>query len=263
MINDSKQISKLLKEVSTMPSVKHHHKGESYDVMKSEAIDWLVKQPGVREWLWRKVMATKLIEYDEAFEVWKGIGIERAGQIVIGQKGRPKKWVPEILGKWIEKRIGKSASSAQLKVHCCHELKMAEPTYYRMRNLAEAKKIIFYDSAADVWKHSTWNPTTDSGVSDEVWNILVAEIEKNRQAFQHPMDGAFLSKHRVMNALKKILGETHPWGNDDDDERYEALLTGRMVSVPVKGRGMGFVYVKNPALNHPPVQAAAPGQSPA
>ena len=33
----------------------HHVTGEKYDIMNSEVMDWIVKQPEVRQWLYDKI----------------------------------------------------------------------------------------------------------------------------------------------------------------------------------------------------------------
>lgn len=55
-----------------MPSGLRHTVGESFDVMTSEVIEWLVQQPELRNYLFEKVRMAGAIEFDVATGTWAG-----------------------------------------------------------------------------------------------------------------------------------------------------------------------------------------------
>lgn len=62
-----------------MPPLRHRIDGEPYDIMKSEVMDWIVKQPEVRQWLYDKVAdktggrMPEFIKYDSEKGTWQGV----------------------------------------------------------------------------------------------------------------------------------------------------------------------------------------------
>ena len=76
------------KVMSTMPPLKHSRLGEAFDIERSEVVKWILAQPGVKDWVWRRAMHTKHVEYDAATGTWHGVRK--------GPRGRPKKIRAEI-----------------------------------------------------------------------------------------------------------------------------------------------------------------------
>ena len=62
-----------------MPPLQHKSVDGKYDVMKSEVIDWMVKQPDVRQWLYDKVVDKtggknpEFICYNADKKMWQGV----------------------------------------------------------------------------------------------------------------------------------------------------------------------------------------------
>lgn len=54
-----------LSKVSEMPPVYHKLPNEEYDPKKSEAIQWMIQQPEILEYLWDHVKQSKFVEYDK------------------------------------------------------------------------------------------------------------------------------------------------------------------------------------------------------
>lgn len=55
-----------------MPPLHHKWKGEPYDVMESEVVEWLVEQPEVRERVFYEARQSGMIEYDRETGEWVG-----------------------------------------------------------------------------------------------------------------------------------------------------------------------------------------------
>lgn len=57
----------------------HHVTGEKYDIMNSEVMDWIVKQPEVRQWLYDKITdksggrKSEFIKYNPETRTWQGV----------------------------------------------------------------------------------------------------------------------------------------------------------------------------------------------
>lgn len=62
-----------------MPPLRHKSVDGKYDVMKSEVIDWIVRQPDVRQWLYDKVVDKtggknpEFIYYNADKQMWQGV----------------------------------------------------------------------------------------------------------------------------------------------------------------------------------------------
>ena len=62
-----------------MPPLRHKSADGKYDVMESEVIDWMVKQPDVRQWLYDKVADKtggknpEFIYYNADKQKWQGV----------------------------------------------------------------------------------------------------------------------------------------------------------------------------------------------
>jgi hypothetical protein len=58
-----------------MPPLKHKTT-EPFDIMKSEAVDWLIQQPEIRSYIWMKVNGSKAATYDPDSGIWTGVDFE-------------------------------------------------------------------------------------------------------------------------------------------------------------------------------------------
>lgn len=56
--------------VRTMPRLRHTLPGQTFDLFKSEAINWLVMQPEIRQFVFDK--AKELLIYDPNDGTWRG-----------------------------------------------------------------------------------------------------------------------------------------------------------------------------------------------
>lgn len=59
--------------VSTMPPLYHTLPGHAFDINKSQPVDWLMVQPGFRDWVWNKMRNTDRIECFGHDKKWRGV----------------------------------------------------------------------------------------------------------------------------------------------------------------------------------------------
>ena len=72
----SKRAQELRRACERMPELVHYvgkGEGAEYDVIKSELVAWLVKQPVVLEFLWQKVRESGAIVYNSETNTWQGL----------------------------------------------------------------------------------------------------------------------------------------------------------------------------------------------
>jgi hypothetical protein len=50
--NRTSSVSRLLEAAKKMPLLAHYHQGRPFDIMRSEAVDWLINQPEIRQMCW-------------------------------------------------------------------------------------------------------------------------------------------------------------------------------------------------------------------
>lgn len=70
--------NKRLECLKKMPPLAHSKKGKSFDIMKSDVVNWMVTQPEVRQWLFDKVTDKtgrnpEFIKYNSDTHTWQGI----------------------------------------------------------------------------------------------------------------------------------------------------------------------------------------------
>jgi hypothetical protein len=56
-----------------MPPLAHFVRGEKFDIMKSEAAQWLASQPEIRQWLWNVMKRDGAIVLDLERQCWRGV----------------------------------------------------------------------------------------------------------------------------------------------------------------------------------------------
>jgi galactose mutarotase-like enzyme len=61
-----------LRAASTMPSLRHQRAGERFSIETSEAVDWLIKQPAVRQWTWNVLKRHGAICFEPETGRWRG-----------------------------------------------------------------------------------------------------------------------------------------------------------------------------------------------
>lgn len=62
-----------LKIARNMPPLYHKRPGEEYDVQKSEAVQWLLNQPEIQEFVWTQFKQSKDIAFDSLTGKWQGV----------------------------------------------------------------------------------------------------------------------------------------------------------------------------------------------
>lgn len=69
--------NKHLEVAKKMPPLYHKIPGDKFDVMKSEVVNWLIKQPDILQFLMDRVAnrseSTRLIKYDSDTGKWQGV----------------------------------------------------------------------------------------------------------------------------------------------------------------------------------------------
>lgn len=68
-----KSRSQKLLVARNLPPSYHKLPGQEYDVRKSEVIDWLIKRPSIREFLWDHIRQSGHVEYDSETGIWTGV----------------------------------------------------------------------------------------------------------------------------------------------------------------------------------------------
>ena len=61
-----------LKTAAKMPELRHGRAGEDFDIMRSEAAEWLCSQPTIRQWVFDMAHEHGLIVYDDTRGAWSG-----------------------------------------------------------------------------------------------------------------------------------------------------------------------------------------------
>lgn len=59
-----------------MPALRHSVPGEEFDILDSEAAEWLASQPEIRQYLFDKAKQLGLIRYDRESGTWSGAATE-------------------------------------------------------------------------------------------------------------------------------------------------------------------------------------------
>jgi len=67
--------------VAKMPSLVHWDRNQPFDIMKSEVVEWLIKQPDVRQFLFDRVKGTGMITFDEKLGKWRGVDDQACGPL--------------------------------------------------------------------------------------------------------------------------------------------------------------------------------------
>ncbi|ODM27618.1 hypothetical protein A7W90_16135 [Clostridium sp. Bc-iso-3] len=66
--------SKLLGVVRKMPPLQHSISGKAFDIKKSKAIQWLIDQPDILNWLWNRAKLECIYNPDTG--EWQGADYE-------------------------------------------------------------------------------------------------------------------------------------------------------------------------------------------
>jgi hypothetical protein len=64
-----------LQAASNLPPLPHFRKGEPFDIMRSQAADWLCQQPEIRQWIWNWAKANNAIVLDLDTHRWQGANL--------------------------------------------------------------------------------------------------------------------------------------------------------------------------------------------
>ena len=71
-----KKRSKKLRIGRKMPPAYHTLPGEDFDINKSEAVAWLLKQPEIKSFIWDQFKQSNDIEYDPETGLWIGMDFD-------------------------------------------------------------------------------------------------------------------------------------------------------------------------------------------
>lgn len=64
--------SKLLEIAKNMPPVRHTISGQNFEIQNSEAIQWLIQQPEILNYIWNNVKNSGAVIYDPQTSRWTG-----------------------------------------------------------------------------------------------------------------------------------------------------------------------------------------------
>lgn len=67
---------KRLDAARRMPALRHSIPGEEFDILDSEAAEWLASQSEIRQYLFDKAKQLDLIRYDRESGAWSGAATE-------------------------------------------------------------------------------------------------------------------------------------------------------------------------------------------
>jgi hypothetical protein len=68
------RVSLALKAAAKMPPLTHWPPaGHGFDIMRSEVVDWLIKQPEIRQSIFNYCKRSGVIEYDVESRCWRGV----------------------------------------------------------------------------------------------------------------------------------------------------------------------------------------------
>ncbi len=73
MVNIYGKRSKKLDVAKKLPPSYHKLLGENYDAKKSEALQWLIQQPAIQEFVWDQIKQSGDVEYDRETGIWTGV----------------------------------------------------------------------------------------------------------------------------------------------------------------------------------------------
>lgn len=70
--------SKAFQAASLMPRGMSHNpdKTQPFDIYRSEAVCWIVKQPEILSYLWSKIQSTGAVTFDPTTQTWSGINAD-------------------------------------------------------------------------------------------------------------------------------------------------------------------------------------------
>lgn len=72
-IRNKKSKSIKLDTAKSMPPLYHKLPGENYSTEKSQAIQWLIQQPEIQEFIWDKIKQSGDVFYNSATGKWQGV----------------------------------------------------------------------------------------------------------------------------------------------------------------------------------------------
>lgn len=70
-----------IETVGKMPPLPHSVPGLAFDINRSEAVQWIMAQPGFKDWVWARMRSTARLVWDAESGCWHGIAK--------GKRGRP------------------------------------------------------------------------------------------------------------------------------------------------------------------------------
>lgn len=59
--------------LSKMPPLPHSVPDQPFDIEKSEALAWIMAQPGIKQWVWGRAMQSERIVFDKETRHWHGV----------------------------------------------------------------------------------------------------------------------------------------------------------------------------------------------
>lgn len=59
--------------LSQMPHLPHSVDDQPFDIEKSEALSWIMSQPGFKAWVWNKARDSERIVFDKEARRWHGV----------------------------------------------------------------------------------------------------------------------------------------------------------------------------------------------
>ena len=68
-----KRVSKKLMCLTAMPPLFHTRPGQTFDIRKSEVVQWLAAQPDILNYLWDQIRQSGLVAYDPETKTWQGV----------------------------------------------------------------------------------------------------------------------------------------------------------------------------------------------
>lgn len=62
--------------ISRMPPLHYTLPGEKFDIEKSQVIKWLIQQPEILDWLYMRMVSSRMIKYNPDTQKWVGVNYD-------------------------------------------------------------------------------------------------------------------------------------------------------------------------------------------
>lgn len=163
--------------VGKMPLLRHRVQGEEYDVEKSELVAWMMRQPGFKEWVFKRMESTGRLVFDRETGLWHGVPKGARGAVRrevdperkrYDRAGRPPKYGMERFEAVWPVAVTEAVQMGELfKRAVAIEPAMTDPTWRRLvARAVEQKKVARVDDEGKVYYYAAPQPAPVATAED-------------------------------------------------------------------------------------------------